>query len=228
MPRDIEKYLEDLGLPEFDEGGHREVLRQRLLEEAGERRRRMAFRRRIMVAVLVSLAALTTLTVAGVAFREWVFTGKRNGAFNFRPEGGGTRGVVVVSADGDTSFTIDVEQKARDIAEMDQLRARGAGVLTSVVETEVAGRSHWTYSYEYTLSDGRVERMGGAVQRNDEPVVDLDQLKELWGLRQQGKGERLEPIEREHESRAFAFERRRIVLSDGTVVTHSIGKPVEE
>jgi hypothetical protein len=99
-----------------------------------------------------------------------------------------------------------------------------------VIEQEVDGKPQpRTFVFKYVLADGREETMGeGDSDTQDrEGSLTKEQQDEFFNLRlqQKGKEEYIGIEEKEVRGRVFVFKRQRFILSDGTEVVVSTGKP---
>ena len=200
-----------------------------------------------IVYVLAALVCISALAIAGATYRKWHFKGKEDGVYIFTAETEETekdgkkvcvaRSVMIVRStkdkDGvsvpDADFTINVEQTEKDLEEIDLLRQQDKRELLRVIETEVDSEVGRTYSYKYVLADGRESTMGenDPDEEISEKVMQVD-VKEIWELQHAGKGELLDPAEKEVKGKTFIFERRKLTLDDGREVILSIGTPKEE
>lgn len=118
------------------------------------------------------------------------------------------------------------EQIKRDMAEVTHLREQGPPELVRIFEDDIEGNIFRVYIYEYTLSDGRTVPVGG-----DDPDPDLqtlvlspEQIREVWRLYLLKQGEYLGDSEREINGHIFTCAVYIFTLSDGTVVTHTVGE----
>ena len=126
------------------------------------------------------------------------------------------------------------EQAVAYAEEIALLKQQGNRELVGVVETEVNGQhDSRTLSYEYNLSDGRTLKVGERDPDDNGPRTLVGErrkeLRQLWHeqLRQQEeKGQELTTTEEKQvKGRVFSFTKWRLVLSDGTEVVFSIGRP---
>jgi predicted transcriptional regulator len=114
---------------------------------------------------------------------------------------------------------------------MDLLKQQGIKELLSVHEIEVNGQlDSRQLGYEYTLSDGRKirqyeddpdtqDRESSLTQEQEDEIINLLRADEYVTIGFEKK---------EVRGRTFSFERNRFVLSDGTEVIKSIGRPSED
>ena len=174
------------------------------------------------VAAVIALicTGVVTATVVGVKIHKYYFVSKH-------PEAG----YLLVSEDGLKGRTIpeswaDTPEQAVEIAEeIDLLRQQDARELVSVVEKEVNGRLISRYfKFKYILSDGREIKSGDRDPDFKERLTEA-QEEELISLLRADEYERIGFEEKEFRGRMFSFERNRFVLSDGTEVVWSVGRP---
>ena len=159
---------------------------------------------------------------AGAKIRKWRFIEKR-------PE----RGYLLVSEDGLASTNIpeswadNPEHAVRVKEELDLQKRQGKGELVEVIEIEANGQLDYRIlRYEYHLSDGQTVKSPDF--EPDDPgqwTVTGERQEELRQLRLEGKGQELTPEERQVHGRVFTFKKCRYILSDGTEVIRSMGRP---
>lgn len=202
------------------------------------RRRKMLDRSRTwkVAAVLAIVIGAGALAAVGLKARKYYFERETDGDYNIynfisEPETieleDGSKSFQVrtyATRSNDPNFTIDVEQKKKDFEEIDSLRQNDDREMR-VTEIEVNGKPQTrTYAFKYTLSDGRefwfvedTQDCGGSLTET--------QQDEVASLLRAGKYEKLNSQEKEMKGRLLVFERQRFILSDGTEVIKSIGKP---
>ncbi len=205
-----------------------------------ERRQTMSSRRRfwkIAALVTVVICAGALATTVGLKVRKLYFRGREpDGTYVFSTEPetvdvGDGRTVTrtrMVKSTVDPNKTIDVEQKIRDLEEIDLLRQQDARELVSVVEKEVNGKlSRRTFMFKYVLADGREIKDGDPDPDFKESMTEAQQ-EELISLMRADKEEDIDFREKEVEGRMFSFERHRFILNDGTEVIWSRGTPKDD
>lgn len=185
-----------------------------------------------LVAVVICAGALAT--TVGLKVRKLYFRGREpDGTYVFSTEpetvdvgdGRTATRTRMVKSTVDPNKTIDVEQKIRDLEEIDLLRKQDARELVSVVEKEVNGRLISRYfRFKYILSDGREIKSGDHDPDFKERLTEA-QDEELISLLRADEYERLDIEKKEVRGRMFSFERNRFVLTDGTEVVWSVGRP---
>jgi len=248
MNRDIEKidrYLKGVVPPEYESHQHRQQLRREVLGKI-ERRQTMSVRIRswkvaAVVAVVVGAGALAT--TVGLKVRKLCFRGREpDGTYIFstepetvETEDGRTvttsyRVGIMADPNKTMDVTMDVEQKIKDLEEIDLLRQQDDRELLRVTEKEVNGKPQpRSFGFKYVLADGREETMGeGDPDTQDrERSLTKEQQEELLNLRLHGAGkeEYIGIEEKEVRGRVFVFKRQRYILSDGTEVVVSVGRP---
>jgi len=207
-----------------------------------ERRQTMSSRRRfwkIAALVTVVIGAGALATTVGIKVRKLYFRGREpDGTYVFSTEPekvdiGDGRTVTrtrMVKSTMDPNKTIDVEQKIRDLEEIDLLRQQDTSrELLSVVETEVNGKLQPRhFRFKYVLADGREITIGERdpdTQDRERSLTEA-QSDEVVSLLRADEYERLDiKEEKEVRGRVFVFDRMRFVLSDGTEVIKSHGRP---
>ncbi|KPK41908.1 MAG: hypothetical protein AMJ65_08525 [Phycisphaerae bacterium SG8_4] len=239
----IDKYLKGVELPEHVSYQHQQLLRREILAKI-ERRRTMSVKAKswkVAAVIAVVMGAGALATTVGLKIRKYYFAGKEtDGAYStykfktepetIEHEDGTTEmhGTMVGITSMDPNFTINVEQKIKDLEEIDLLRQQDERELIRVTETEVNGELQpRTFGFKYVLSDGREETMGESDPdtQDRERSLTREQQDELLSLRLEQAGLHIGIEEKEVRGRVFLFERQRFVLSDGTEVIVSTGKP---
>jgi hypothetical protein len=221
----IEQYLKGVVLPEYESQLHRQQLRREVLKEI-ERKQTMSGKNRFWkVAALIAIVftGVAAATVVGVKIHKWRFLKKH-------PESG----YLLQSEDGRIITNIpdswaDSPEHAIEVKEeLDLLKQQGAGELVNVVEKEVNGKLIKRYFIsKYVLSDGREIKSG---DRDPDFNESLDEAKqeELMSLFQADEYVTIGYEKKEFRGRMFSFKRNRFVLSDGTEIIWSIGRPIED
>ncbi|MHC4431868.1 MAG: hypothetical protein ACYTBS_08520 [Planctomycetota bacterium] len=108
-----------------------------------------------------------------------------------------------------------------------RLRSLKQGEYVGDLDREINGHIFSCETYLFTLADGTVvthvvgERKGRKIY-----LTDADR-EELRALMMPETGELLDTTEREVRGQIFRFVRRRYILSDGTEVIKSVGKPMD-
>ena len=176
-----------------------------------------------IAAVLAIVIGLGAIAVVGVNIGRYYYYGKTDDGAH-----------IFISEDHET-FVItdevtDVEQKRRDLEEIELLSQQDKRELLNVAETIIGTYRLKTHKYRYQLSDGRTEDMEEAA--DDMPMYSQEQweefrpqLQEFRRLQKAGPGEDLGTYEETVEGRVFSFKRERYFLSDGTEVIWSVGTP---
>ena len=244
MNKNIEKingYLKGVVLPEHVSEQHRRQLRRQILNRI-ERSQTMfvgkrAWKVAAVVAVVIGAGAIAT--TVGLKVRKLYFRGREpDGTYVFSTEpekvdigdGHTVTRMRMVSSWVDPNQKIDVEQKISDLEEVDLLRQQDTRrELLSVVETEVNGQLQpRSLKFNYVLADGREIK----IMESDPDTQDRErslteaQQEEVISLMRADEYEVLDDIrEMEVRGRMFVFDRLRYVLSDGTEVIMSIGRP---
>ncbi len=216
----IEEFLKGIVLPEYKSDGHARQLRAQILSGLQARRAGSGiaswWKTAALLLGLLGAGALAAEIVIRV--HHFYLEGKaRNGFYYFSttPGNAGTNQVdsigVFVRGDLDAA---GIEQKRKDLEEIDALKQRNAGELYSVVDMDVngnpLGRIFW---YKYVLADGRTE--GQAFSDGFESESDRQQIA---GLRKRGEREILDAFVVEFGGQSQRTLRCRYVLSDGRIV----------
>lgn len=241
--KNIDRYLKSVVLPEHASHQHQQQLRREVLGKI-ERRQTMSVRLKnwkyaAVIAVVIGAGALAT--TVGLKVRKLYFKGREpDGTYIFQTEpetveteDGRTMTrmrTVTIGVMTDPNKTIDVDQKIKDLEEIDLLRQQDDRELIRVTDKEVNGKPQpRSFGFKYVLSDGREETIGeGDPDTQDrERSLTEEQQEELLNLRLQraGKEEEIGIEEKQIRGRVFLFKRQRFVLSDGTEVIVSTGKP---
>ena len=192
-----------------------------------------------VVAIVIGAGALAT--TVGLKIRKLYFRGREpDGTYIFSTEPetvdvGDGRTVTTsrtVSVMADPNKTIDVEQKIKDLEEVDLLRKQDTSrELVGVVDTEVNGKLQPRhFSFKYVLSDGREIKLGeGDPDTKDrERSLTEAQQDEVISLLRADEYVTIGFEKKEIRGCMFSFERNRFVLSDGTEVIKSNGRPSED
>jgi len=239
----IERYLKGVVPPEHESHQHRQQLHREVLKEI-ERRQTMSVKAKnwkyaAVIAVVIGAGALAT--TVGLKVRKLYFKGREpDGTYIFQ-----TKPETVETEDGRTvtsmrtvgvtvapNETIDVEQKIKDLEEVELLRQQDTNrELVGVVETEVNGKLQpRTFSFKYTLSDGREIKIGeGDPDTQDrQNSLTKEQEDEVFSLLRADEYVTIGSEIKEVRGYMFNFKRNRFVLSDGTEVIRSFGRPIED
>lgn len=208
------------------------------------RRQKMSDRSRAwkvaaVIAVVIGAGALAT--TVGLKIRKLYFRGREpDGTYIFSTEPetvdiGDGRTVTTSRTVGVTvgpNETIDVEQKIKDLEEVDLLRQQDTNrELVGVVDTEVNGKLQPRhFSFKYTLSDGRQTKIGESdpdTQDRERSLTEAQQ-DEIISLLRADEYVTIGSEKKEVRGRMFTFKRNRFVFSDGTEVIKSNGRPSED
>lgn len=215
----IEEFLKGIVLPEYKSDGHARQLRAQILSGLQARRAGSGTAHWWKTAALLLglLGAGAVATEVIIQVHHYYFAGRaKDGSYFFttRPENAGTNNVpfdiTVIGGDLDAA---GIEQKRKDLEEVEALRQRNARELVGVTDTEVKGNPPGRrFRYKYVLADGRTWT------NNVDELLEADQ-QQIAGLRQRGQREILKVQEVE-----FGVQRKRTltcryVLSDGRAVT---------
>ena len=221
----IDRYLKGVVPPEHVSHLHRQQLRREVLGKI-ERRQTMSVRlKNWKYAAVIALicTGVVAAAVVGVKIHKWRFVEKL-------PEAG----YLLVDEDGLKGRTIpeswaESPERAVEVAEeLDLLKQQGAGELVSVVEKEVNGKLiSRVFISKYVLADGREIKSSDRDPDFKEQLTEA-QDEELTNLLRADEYVTIGFEEKEFRGRMFSFERNRFILSDGTEVIWSAGKPSED
>lgn len=243
----IDRHLKGVALPEYVSEQHRRQLRRQILNRIERRQTMFVGKRAWKVAALVAvvIGVGTIATAVGLKVRKYYFVGRETDGpynkYNFKSEletveleDGSTevRGRMVGIASMDPNFTIDVEQKIKDLEEIDLLRQQNDRELVTVEEQEVNGKPQpRIFIFKYVLADGSEETQSEEDPDTQDRGMSLtkEQMYELLSLRlkrlKHADKEEYISIEEEVKGRIFVFKQQRYVLSDGTEIIVSTGMP---
>ena len=236
----IDRYLKGVSLPEHISEQHRRQLRRQILNRI-ERRQTMFVRKRawkVAAVLAIVIGAGAIATAVGLKVRKLYFVEREpDGTYIFQ-----TKPETVDVGDGRTvttsrtvgvmvnpNETIDVDQKIKDLEEIGLLRQQDDRELIRVTEKEVNGKPQpRSFGFKYVLSDGREETIGEGDPdtRDRERSLTEEQREELLSLRlDRDKEEYVGIEEKQVRGHVFVFKQQRFVLSDGTEVVVSTGRP---
>jgi len=239
MNRRIEEYLESIVAPEYENAEHRESLRQ----SCSARQEEQDHGR--------SNEAQANCLCPGCPGVRRDADGRRRARAGVCVQGEDRRAYVfyrqpvvqkTIDVDGKT-VTISDGSPRIDHLERAQLQTRraedegrsGGGGPTAEgreAQADRVLRRRSTDARTGATASSTPCRMGGRKdmgegdpnQQFPEALQTVD-MKELYRLRNAGKGRAPAPTEEALDGRVFAFERYRLTLADGRQVIHSIGKP---
>lgn len=221
----IEEFLKGIVLPEYKSDGHARQLRAQILSGLQARRAGRGTGRWWKTAALL-LGLLGAAAVAAeivIRVHHYYLEGKvRNGLayFTTTPGNAGTNQVdsigIFVRGDLDAA---GIEQKRKDLEEIDALRQRNARELFRVFDTEVNGKpSGRIFLYKYVLADGRTETFTETGEESLSPAQMEAERQQIAGLRQRGERVILDVFDVEFGGQSQRTLRCRYVLSDGRIV----------
>lgn len=222
----IEAFLKGVVLPEYESDGHARQLRAQILARLQARRAGNGTARWWKTAALLlgllGAAALARETI--IQLRHYYFYGGAKDAFFYfstTPENPGTNQVdsIGVFVPGGLDAA-GIEQKRKDLEEIDALRQRNARELFCVIDTEVNGKP-WDrlFHYKYVLADGRTEISPEAGDASFSPARMEADRQQIADLRQRGLREITSIIEEEVGGQSKRFLCCRYLLRDGRGVT---------
>jgi hypothetical protein len=221
----IEEFLKGIVLPEYKSDGHARQLRAQILSGLQARRAGSgtALWWKTAALLLGLLAAGAVAAEIVIRVHHFYLEGKaRNGFYYFSttPGNAGTNQVdsigVFVRGDLDAA---GIEQKRKELEEIDALRQRNARELFRIIDTEVNGKpSGRLFWYKYVLADGRTEIKPELGDMSLSPAQMEGDRQQIAGLRQRGQREILGFFDVEFEGQSQRTLRWRYVLSDGRIV----------
>jgi hypothetical protein len=218
----VEALLKGVVLPEYESDGHARQLRAQLLSrlQAGRPGRGASSRWRTAALLLGLLAAAALATEIIIQVRHYYFYGQAKDSFYYfstTPENAGTNQVdsIGVFVQGGLDAA-GIEQKRKDLEEIDALRQRNARQLFRVSDNEVNGQpSDRIFHYKYVLADGRTEINTEAGDYSPSPAQMEADRRQIADLRQRGQREIRSIIEVEVGGQRKRSLGCRYVLSDG-------------
>ncbi len=221
----IDRYLKGVALPEHVSEQHRRQLRRQILNKI-ERKQIMFVRKRAWkVAAVIALicTGVVAAAVVGVKIQKYYFVGKHPEAGYLLSSEDGLKGRTIPESWADSP-----EQAVETAEEIDLLRQQDARELMRVVEKEVNGKLiRRTFIFKYVLADGRVIKSSDTDPDFNESMTEVEE-EELISLLRADEYVTIGFEKKEFRGRTFSFERNRFVLSDGTEVIWSVGRPGED
>ncbi len=239
----LEEFLKGVALPEYKSDEHRRQLRGQIMRRLETERTSKGMVARWKIAALLVGLVCTGVAATGLIRQahRYYFEGRaRDGSYRFATEPqkvyertyrdatGGFHGVSVTvshgsSVVGDTAEgdldSASIEQKRKDLEEIDLLRQQNAREVVGVTDTEVNGHSlARTFLFRYVLSDGRTQTIGeGGIDsaRNPSAAQMEREQAEIADLRARGQRELGQIIDTEFEGENQRALIWRYVLSDG-------------
>lgn len=222
----IEAFLKGVVLPEYESDGHARQLRAQILSrvQAGRAGRGTSSWWKTAALLLGLLGAAALAREAIIQVRHYFFYGKAKDAFYYfstTPQHAATN--LVDSIGMFVPGGLDaagIEQKRKDLEEIDALRQRNARELVRVFYTEVNGKpSGRFFSYKYVLADGRTEILAETGDESRSPAQMEADRQQIADLRQRGQREIRSIIEVQVGGQSKRSLCCRYLLSDGRGVT---------
>jgi hypothetical protein len=230
----MEKFLQGVVPPDYQSDEHRQQLLSQVLARVQTNRsgsgRLSRWKTIVLLAGLLCAAAAATELVLQV--RHYYFEGRSSdGSYHFAAdqrtpyESTGT----IISSGGKELDAAAIEQKRRDLEEIDVLRQRDARELVGVIDTAINGKSSFrTFQYKYVLADGRTETMGEGGSEPGPGVSPAQRERdqqEIAGLRQRGAREITQVLDTDLAGQLQRTLICRYVLSDGREQSVGEGDP---
>jgi hypothetical protein len=223
----IDRYLKGVVLPEHESNQHRQQLRQEVLKEI-ERRQTMSVKNRswkYAATIAIVCTTVAAAVVVGVTIHKWRFVEKD-------PE----RGYILQSENGTTITVTNVPESWADSPdraievkeELELLKQQDNRELLNVVEEEVDGKLISRFlRFKYVLADGH-EIKSGDFDPDFNGSLTKEQQEEVISLLRTNEFVTIGTEKKEVRGQMFTFKRNRFVLSDGTEVIWSVGRPGED
>jgi hypothetical protein len=139
-----------------------------------------------------------------------------------------SNGRAVTMAEGDPEQPGSVHLTSMQWAELYRLASLEKGEFLGSAQVQMLGRTVTLQRYSFTLSDGTVVTRSEAQLDASKRDLSGAQWQELNRLSAAHKGETLGTYEEDVTGKPFKFTRVKYVLSDGTEVIQSSGKPGSE
>ena len=192
----IEVFLKGIVLPEYKSDEHARQLRAQILSGLQARRagrgNRPWWKTAALLLGLLGAAAVAAEVIIQV--RHYYFYGRAKDPFYYfstTPENAGTNQVdsIGVFVPGGLDAA-GIEQKRKDLEEIDALRQRNARELFRVIDTEVNSEpSDRLFFYKYVLADGRTEISPEVGDVSASPAQMEADRQQIADLRQRGQRE---------------------------------------
>ena len=222
----IETLLKGAVPPEYQSEEHRQLLRAQILSriETGRADQRIGARWKTAALLLGLLGAAALATEAIIQVRHFYFYGKAKDSFYYfttTPENAGTNQVDSIGTFVRGGLdAAGIEQKRKDLEEVDVLRQRNARELFRVIDNEVNGKpSDRQFYYKYVLADGRTQITPEVGDASFSPAQMKADRQQIADLRQRGQREITSIIEDEVGGQRKRFLGCRYLLSDGRKVS---------
>lgn len=222
----IEEFLKGIVLPEHKSDGHARQLRAQILSGLQARRAGSGaglwWKTAVLLLGLLGAAAVATEVIIQV--RHFYFLDKnKDGSllfFSTAPKGAsGPSDTYTVGVESNLDAA-GIEQKRKDLEEVDALRQRNARELFRLIDTEVKSNPPVRmFLFKYVLADGRTSVYNEIYLEGDQQQIDA--------LRQRGQREILEIREEEVGGKKERMLLCRYILSDGRAIINYEGDPEE-
>ncbi len=131
---------------------------------------------------------------------------------------------TVGESDSDPNVRIPVLSPEQD-KEVWRLRSLKQGEYIGDLNREINGHIFSCETYLFTLADGTVVTHAVGDRKGRKIYLTDADWEELHSLREADAGQYLDTHEEEIRGRVFVFVQKRYILSDGTEVIESVGKP---
>jgi hypothetical protein len=248
---DVDMYLKGIVVPECDPGDHRSRLRAELLArvERGQAGTALRGKWKTVALILGLVAAGAAATELAIQVHRYYFEGRASdGSYHFttQPEirYQGTyvdaQGIIrtqavthvvstTVSMDGKELDAAGIEQKRRDLEEIDALRQKNERQLLTVIDTQVNGKPQVrVFTYRYQLADGRNETMNENDLSSAESFSAAEaeqQERQIEEARLSGRRDVTRVVDTDLDGQIQRTLICSYVLADGREVTRGEGDP---
>ncbi len=229
----IDKYLININLPDYESDQHRDKLRHQVIDRTERKQTMLGTNRFWKIAALITILISAGAIAATVGLRvyRYRFEGQsRDGTYHFTSEpeivyAENSKSIVRSSGTSVTvgpNDTLDVEQKIKDLEEIELLRQQDDRELMRVIETEVNGNLHRTFSFKYVLSDGRETTIGEG-DPDERKTRSHEQIKkdnaEIELLREKGERELIGVVDTLAKGELHRSCSYKYTLADGRELT---------
>jgi len=137
-------------------------------------------------------------------------------------------GREVTMGEGDPDLAPPTKMlSSEQIQEVGRLRQLKQGEFLGTTDRQMYGKTFNFETYLFTLSDGTVVTHAQGKPKGQKTELTEADWKELHSLRKADAGQYIGTHEEEIRGRMFVFVQKRYILSDGTEVIRSDGRPKE-
>ena len=227
-----ERFLRGVKPPEYQSNEHRRQLREQVLARLQARQSHAGIGRGWKTAALLLglVAAGAVATEVIIQVRHYYFYGRAKDGFYYfstTPENAETNQVdsIGICVGGDLDAA-GIEQKRKDLGEIDALRQRNARELFRVIDNEKNGKPVGRiFCYKYVLADKRTEIITETGEESLSPAQKESDRRQIADLRERGQREILNVVQVEVGGRIQRHLTCHYVLSDRRGVIRSEPDP---